>query len=87
MVFPTTFNDWMLVLFQGYFSTLMPFLLWNAAQRYLPLSVLAMTTYFTPIMAVGLAWLFTKETTSSWQLFGSILVCGAALIETGRRHE
>lgn len=87
IVWPTTLKGWSLVAFLGLFCTLLPFWTWNAAQNDLPLSVLAMTAYFTPVVAVLLAYIFTDESASLWQWLGSILICFSAVVESGRSHE
>ena len=44
---PTTLHAWALVATLGVVCTLLPFWTWNAAQRYLPLSTLGVSAYFT----------------------------------------
>lgn len=87
IVWPQSAKGWGLVAFLGLFCTLLPFWTWNAAQNDLPLSVLAMTAYFTPVVAVLLASIFANESATLWQWLGSILICFSAVVESGRSHE
>ena len=75
---------WGLVLFLGLFCTLLPFWTWNAAQKYLPLSVLGMSAYFTPVVAVLLDWAVRGHLVTPWQWLGTLLICASAVVETGR---
>lgn len=86
IVWPHGLRAWGLVAFLGVFCTLMPFWGWNAAQKDLPLSVLGMTAYFTPVVAVLLAWIFIGERATSWQWAGTVLICASAVVESGRKH-
>lgn len=87
IIWPQTAKGWGLVAFLGLFCTLLPFWTWNAAQNDLPLSVLAMTAYFTPVVAVLLASIFANETSTPCQWLGSILICFSAVVESGRNHD
>lgn len=86
IVWPHGARAWGLVLFLGLFCTLLPFSTWNAAQKDLPLSVLGMTAYFTPVVAVMLDWLARGRMVTSWQWLGTLLICASAVVETGRDH-
>ena len=86
LVWPNGLRDWGLVFFLGLFCTLLPFLTWNAAQNDLPLSVLAMSAYFTPTAAVLIDWVATGRTVTAWQGLGTLLICASAIVETGREH-
>lgn len=86
LVWPHGAKAWLLVAFLGLFCTLMPFWTWNAAQRDLPLSVLGMSAYFTPVVAVLLDRALRGNAITPWQWFGTILICASAVVETGRRH-
>ena len=79
---PTTPKAWVLVVGLGLASTLMPFWTWNAAQKFLKISTLAMTAYFTPViaMAMGIAFLGDGVTVLQW--FGTAFIVGSAVIET-----
>lgn len=87
LVWPHGLKAWGLTFFLGVFCTLMPFWTWNAAQNYLPLSVLGMTAYFTPVVAVLLAWAFIGEKATPWQWLGTLLICFSAVVESGRSHD
>ena len=63
---------------------MLPFWTWNAAQNYLPLSVLGMSAYFTPVVAVLLDWAIRGHLVNGWQWFGTLLICASAVVETGR---
>ena len=86
LVWPHGAHEWGLVFVLGLFCTLLPFLTWNAAQNDLPLSVLAMSAYFTPAVAVLIDWVFSGRTVTSWQVVGTALICASAVVETGRDH-
>ncbi len=81
---PHSARAWGLVLFLGLFCTLLPFWTWNAAQNYLPLSVLGMSAYFTPVVAVLLDWAIRGHLVNGWQWLGTLLICASAVVETGR---
>ena len=86
IVWPHDARTWGLVLFLGLFSTLLPFWTWNAAQKDLPLSVLGATAYFTPVVAVLMAWWLVGEAATPCQWLGTLLICASALVESGRKH-
>ena len=86
LTWPAGMREWCLVLVLGLFCTLLPFLTWNAAQNDLPLSVLAMSAYFTPAVAVLVDWAFSGRTVTVWQVAGTALICASAVVETGRDH-
>ncbi len=86
IVWPHGGRAWGLVLFLGLFCTLLPFWTWNAAQNYLPLSVLGMSAYFTPVAAVLLDWMIRGHLVTSWQWLGTLLICASAVVETGRHR-
>ena len=79
---PSTAKAWLLVLALGVISTLLPFWTWNAAQRYLRTSTLAMTAYFTPVVAVALGVAFLGERVTALQWLGTAFVIGSAVVET-----
>ena len=82
---PSTPSAWGLVALLGLVSTLLPFWTWNAAQKYLPMTLLGVTAYFTPVVAVALAWLFLGERATALQWLGTIFVIASAVVETGRQ--
>ena len=81
-VWPSTPKAWALVVGLGLVSTLMPFWTWNAAQRYLRTSTLAMTAYFTPVIAMGMGIAFLGEGVTWLQWLGTAFIIGSAVIET-----
>lgn len=81
---PATPHAWLLTVGLGLVSTLLPFWTWNAAQKYLPISTLAMTAYFTPIIAVALGVVFLQERVTLLQWLGTAFVIASALVETVR---
>lgn len=81
-VWPTTVRGWWLIVVLGIVCTLTPFWTWNAAQKYLPVSTLGVSAYFTPVVAVILAGVFLDERATALQWFGTILVCASALVES-----
>ena len=78
---PTTLHAWALVATLGVVCTLLPFWTWNAAQRYLPLSTLGVSAYFTPVFAVALAAVFLGERATALQWLGIAFVSASALVE------
>ena len=82
---PKTVHAWLLTLGLGLVSTLLPFWTWNAAQKFLPISTLAMTAYFTPIIAVALGVVFLGEGVTPLQWVGTAFVVASALVETSGR--
>ena len=82
---PTTPKAWMLVAALSFVSTLLPFWTWNAAQKFLPMSVLGVTAYFIPVITLALAFVTLGEPSTALQLVGTLLVIASATIET-RRH-
>ena len=81
-VWPSTGQAWGLVVVLGLVCTLLPFWTWNAAQKYLPVSTLGVSAYFTPVVAVVLAGIFLGERATALQWFGTALVCASALVES-----
>ena len=81
-VWPMTAAAWGLVAVLGLVCTLLPFWTWNAAQKYLPVSTLGISAYFTPVVAVVLAGIFLGEQATALQWFGTVLVCASALVES-----
>ena len=85
LAWPTTPKAWLLVTALSFLATLLPFWTWNAAQKFLPMSVLGVTAYFIPVVTLVLAFLFLGEPSTSLQLVGTLLVIVSATIDT-RRH-
>ena len=79
---PASPRAWWLVAVLGFVCTLMPFWTWNAAQKYLPISTLGVSAYFTPVVAVVLALVFLGEPATPLQWLGTLLVCASALVES-----
>ena len=82
---PVTPKAWLLVAALSFVATLLPFWTWNAAQKFLPMSVLGVTAYFIPVVTLALAYLYLGEPSTALQLVGTLLVIASAAIET-RRH-
>jgi len=80
-VWPSTPQSWMLVGLLSCVSTLLPFWTWNAAQKFLPMSVLGVSAYFTPIVAVALAGIFLNERATALQWLGTLFVVASATLE------
>ena len=83
---PSTPKAWALVIGLGLVSTLMPFWTWNAAQKYLRTSTLAMTAYFTPVIAMAMGIAFLGEGVTGLQWLGTAFIIGSAVIETRGRN-
>ena len=79
---PTTPAAWGLVAVLSLVCTLTPFWAWNAAQKYISVSALGVSAYFTPVAAVTLAALFLGEQATALQWLGTALVCASALVES-----
>ena len=84
---PSTPKAWALVVGLGFISTLMPFWTWNAAHRYLRTSTLAMTAYFTPVIAMGMGVAFLGEGVTGLQWLGTAFIVASAIVETGRQSK
>ena len=82
---PSTPKAWALVGGLGLISTLMPFGTWSAAQKYLRTSTLAMTAYFTPVIAMAMGIAFLGEGVTWLQWLGTAFIVGSAAIETRGR--
>ncbi len=82
---PSTPHAWGLVALLGLVSTLMPFWTWNAAQKYLPMSVLGVSAYFTPVFAVGMAVVFLNETVTPLQWLGTAFIALSGVIAVRSR--
>ena len=74
LAWPTTSAAWLLVLALGLVSTLLPFWAWNAAQKFLPMAVLGVCAYFTPVFSVALASLFLGESATPLQWLGTAFI-------------
>ena len=85
LVWPNTAKAWLLVSGLGIVSTLMPFWAWNAAQKHLPMSVLGISAYFTPVITVMLAIVFLDEPATLLQWLGTMFIIASALVENGRK--
>lgn len=82
---PSAPKSWALVGGLGFISTLMSFWTWNAAQKYLRTSTLAMTAYFTPVIAMAMGIAFLGEGVTWLQWLGTAFIVGSAAIETRGR--
>jgi len=83
-VWPQTTKAWLLVLALGLVSTLMPFWAWNAAQKYISMSALGISAYFTPVFAVALALVFLGEVATPLQWTGTAFVVLSGFLEARR---
>lgn len=83
---PASAKAWMMTGMLGLVSTLLPFWTWNAAQKYLPMSVLGISAYFTPVVAMALAMIFLGENATSLQWIGTVFIIASAAVETGRQR-
>ena len=84
LAWPTTSSAWGLVATLGLVSTLLPFWTWNAAQKYLPMSVLGVSAYFTPVFAVALAGIFLGESATTLQWLGTAFVVLSGILAARR---
>jgi len=84
-VWPSNAKAWLLTTALALVSTLMPFWTWNAAQRYLPISVISVSAYFAPVVAMGMAVLLLGEHVTALQWLGTAFIVASATVETGRQ--
>lgn len=82
-VWPASAAVWGQVALLGLICTLFAFWAWNAAQKHLSVTSLAMSAYFTPVVALVLAFLFLGETPTGLQILGVVLVAASAVVERG----
>lgn len=85
LAWPATVRAWLLVATLGLVSTLLPFWTWNAAQKYLPMSVLGVSAYFTPVVAVALAALLLGEPATPLQWLGTAFIVLSGVLESWHR--
>ena len=83
-VWPSTGQAWGLVVVLGLVCTLLPFWTWNAAQKYLPVSTLGVSAYFTPVVAVVLAGIFLGESATTLQWLGTAFVVLSGILAARR---
>ena len=83
---PNDAKAWGLTATLAVVSTLMPFWSWNAAQKYLPVSVISVSAYFAPVVAMGLGVLLLDEHVTGLQWLGTVFIIASASIETGRQR-
>jgi len=50
------------------------------------MSVLGISAYFTPVVAVALAMVFLDESATGLQWLGTLFIIASALVESGRSH-
>jgi len=84
-VWPSDARAWLLTSALALISTLMPFWTWNAAQKYLPISVISVSAYFAPVVAMALAVVLLDERITALQWLGTVFIIASASIETGRQ--
>ncbi len=81
MHLPGTAFENLLVLYMAVIPSALAFFSWNAAQKYIPLGLLGLSEYFTPVIAALLGLFCLKEGITVFQVLGMVLVFGAALVE------
>ncbi len=84
---PGDARSWLLTVALALVSTLMPFWTWNAAQKYLPISVISVSAYFAPVVAMGLGVLLLGERVTALQWLGTAFIVASATVETGRQRK
>ena len=85
LAWPTTPSAWWLMATLGFVSTLLPFWTWNAAQKYLPMSILGICAYFTPVAAVVLGIVFLDESVTPLQWIGTAFVALSGVLSLKTR--
>lgn len=80
-VVPTYPAAWGVLAFYITFPTAMAFFSWNEAQKYVPLPILSISLYFTPVVAALLGLMFLGERPTVFQFAGTILVIFAMFVE------
>ncbi len=86
-VWPQDLRAWLLMVTLALVSTLMPFWTWNASQKYLPISIISVSAYFAPVVAMGLGTILIGEEVSSLQWLGTLFIIASATVETGRQRK
>jgi drug/metabolite transporter (DMT)-like permease len=74
-----TFNYW-IVAYVAAFGTIVPYLLFIRALRYLTASQVGIATTAEPVAAAVIAWVFLAERLSSLQIAGGLCVLGAIVL-------
>jgi len=85
-VWPRDLAAWLRVGSLVVFSTMMPFWAWNAAQKYLPVSVVGVSAYFAPVFTMALGIMLLDEPVTGLQWLGTVFIIASASIETGRQN-
>ena len=86
LAWPTTPSAWGLMAVLAFASTLLPFWTWNAAQKYLPMSVLGICAYFTPVVAIFLGIVFLGESVTPLQWLGTAFVALSGVLAVRRER-
>jgi len=73
-VLPVLSHHWLIVVYIILFPTVAAFFSWNQAQKLLPLPVLNVMQYLTPVSVLILSWPLLGETSTVLQIAGSTLV-------------
>src|SRR5262245_36121743 len=73
------FKFWM-ILYVVVFGTILPFLLYMQAMKYLSASHTGIISTLEPVVAAVIAWIFLHENLTGWQLGGGLCVLIAILI-------
>ena len=81
VVWPTSFRSAMLIAYIAIVPTIGAFWARNAAHKFISMSVLGMTGYFTPVFAMVIAYFGFGETSTPLQIIGSLAVGFSALVE------
>ena len=75
------------VVYLGIFPTIVSFLTWNKALTRIPASVAASFIYFSPAIALTIAWVFLGEVPRMLSLFGGIvIITGVVIVNTRGRN-
>ncbi len=73
-VLPEFAGHWLIVLYIVLFPTVAAFFSWNQAQKMIPLPVLNVMQYLTPVSVLILSWPLLGEGSTWLQIAGSLLV-------------
>ncbi len=74
-------TQWRIVAYYLLIPTILGFVCWNSAQKYLSLGTLSFLAYFNPLVAANSGMYIVHEFLTWEQLLGAVLIIGAALTE------